>query len=83
MDNRMAKMEELGGGCWGLIDSHFTLLAWRNTPVDQGIGQVGYTLAADMDHSICAYGVESGDDLSTNGAKRMYQTQRYRMSYGC
>ncbi len=42
------------------IDSQFTHNAWRNTPVDQGgIGSVGYTLVADVSHSICqAYGVE-------------------------
>ena len=42
------------------IDSHFTHNAWRNTPVDQGgIGQVQYTLVADVKHSICqGYGVE-------------------------
>lgn len=42
------------------IDSHFTHNAWRNTAVDEGgIGQVGYTLAADINHGICRdYGVE-------------------------
>ena len=42
------------------IDSQFTHNAWRNTPVEKGgIGPVGYTLVADVDHSICqAYGVE-------------------------
>lgn len=42
------------------IDSHYTHNAWRNTPVDKGgIGQVDYTLVADMNHSICqSYGVE-------------------------
>ena len=42
------------------IDSQFTHNAWRNTSVDKGgIGQVGYTLAADVGHTICqAYGVE-------------------------
>ena len=35
------------------IDSHFTHNAWRNTPInDGGIGQVRYTMAADMAHSI-------------------------------
>ncbi len=45
------------------IDSHFTHNAWRNTPVDKGgIGQVGYTLVADMTHAICkAYDVETPD----------------------
>lgn len=42
------------------IDSHFTHNAYRNTPVNKGgIGQVRYTMAADMTHSICqSYGVE-------------------------
>ena len=42
------------------IDSHFTHNAWRNTPVNNGgIGQVKYTMAADINHAICkAYDVE-------------------------
>lgn len=42
------------------IDSQYTHNAWRNTPVNNGgIGQVRYTLAADMTHNICrSYGVE-------------------------
>ncbi len=42
------------------IDSHFTHNAWRNTPVDKGgIGEVHYTMVADMNHAICqSYGVE-------------------------
>ncbi|MDH5471370.1 MAG: peroxiredoxin C [Gammaproteobacteria bacterium] len=45
------------------IDSHFTHNAWRNTPINQGgIGQVGYTLVADMTHGVCkAYDVETPD----------------------
>jgi peroxiredoxin (alkyl hydroperoxide reductase subunit C) len=62
MDNRAAKLRELGCEIVGVsIDSHFTHNAWRNTPVNKGgIGQLSYTLAADMDHSIAkAYGIES------------------------
>lgn len=42
------------------IDSQFSHHAWREMPVEKGgIGQVGYTLVADVNHSICkAYGVE-------------------------
>lgn len=42
------------------IDSEFTHLAWKNTPVDKGgIGQVQYPLVADLKHEICrAYDVE-------------------------
>ncbi len=45
------------------IDSHFTHNAWRNTAInDGGIGQVGYTLVADMTHGICkAFDVETPD----------------------
>jgi peroxiredoxin 2/4 len=42
------------------IDSQFTHLAWKNTPVNNGgIGQVQYPLVADVKHAICqAYDVE-------------------------
>ena len=42
------------------VDSQFTHNAYRNTPVDKGgIGEVAYTLAADVMHSICqSYGIE-------------------------
>ncbi len=52
------------------IDSHFTHLAWKNTPVDKGgIGKVGYTLVADMKHEICkAYDVESAGGVAFRGS---------------
>lgn len=42
------------------IDSQFTHNAWRQTPISQGgIGPVRYTMAADINHSVCrSYGVE-------------------------
>jgi peroxiredoxin (alkyl hydroperoxide reductase subunit C) len=42
------------------IDSQFSHVAWRNTPVDEGgIGAVHYPLVADVKHHICrAYDVE-------------------------
>ncbi len=45
------------------IDSQFTHVAWRNTPVDDGgIGAVHYPLVSDVKHEICrAYDVEFGD----------------------
>jgi peroxiredoxin (alkyl hydroperoxide reductase subunit C) len=51
------------------IDSHFTHNAWRNTPVDQGgIGQVKYTLVADLTHSIAkSYDVESEGGVAFRG----------------
>lgn len=52
------------------IDSHFTHNAWRNTAVnDGGIGQVKYTLAADITHEIVkSYGVESAGGVAFRGA---------------
>lgn len=42
------------------VDSQFTHVAWRNTPVEQGgIGSITYPLVADVKHEICrAYDVE-------------------------
>jgi len=42
------------------IDSQFTHVAWRNTPIeDGGIGAVSYPLVADVKHEVCkAYDVE-------------------------
>ena len=41
------------------VDSHFTHLAWKNTPRDHGgIGQIRYPLVADLNKQIAAdYGV--------------------------
>lgn len=41
------------------VDSHFTHLAWKNTPRDKGgIGDIQYPLVADLDKKIAeAYGV--------------------------
>ncbi|MFC4161577.1 peroxiredoxin [Chitinimonas lacunae] len=51
------------------IDSQFTHNAWRNTPVEKGgIGQVGYTLVADVKHEIAkAYDVEAEDGVAFRG----------------
>ncbi|HKL26866.1 MAG TPA: peroxiredoxin [Desulfuromonadales bacterium] len=45
------------------IDSQFTHVAWRNTPVEKGgIGEIAYPLVADVKHQICqAYDVEFGE----------------------
>lgn len=71
LDHRMDAFQERGVEVIGVsIDSHFTHNAWRNTPVDQGgIGQVKYTLAADMTHDICkSYDVESDGGVAFRGA---------------
>mgnify|MGYP006400482849 CR=1 FL=1 len=60
-DHRLKEFSSRGVEVIGVsIDSQFTHNAWRNTPVDKGgIGQVGYTLVADVKHDICrAYDVE-------------------------
>jgi peroxiredoxin (alkyl hydroperoxide reductase subunit C) len=51
------------------IDSAFTHLAWKNTPVNNGgIGQVGYPLVADVKHEIAkAYDVESEGGMAFRG----------------
>ncbi len=60
-DKRLAEFQKRGVEVIGVsIDSQFSHNAWRNTAVDAGgIGQVGYTLVADVKHDICqAYDVE-------------------------
>lgn len=49
-----AEFEKLDVQILGVsIDSHYTHLAWRNTPRDQGgIGNVSYPLVADMNKQI-------------------------------
>ena len=63
-DHRLAEFTKRGVEVIGVsIDSQFTHLAWKNTPVNNGgIGQVGYPLVADIKHEICkAYDVELAD----------------------
>lgn len=52
------------------IDSQFTHLAWKNTPVDKGgIGQVAYPLVADIKHEIAqAYDVEASAGVAFRGS---------------
>lgn len=52
------------------IDSQFTHLAWKNTPINKGgIGQVRYPLVADIRHEICrAYDVEHKDGVAFRGS---------------
>ena len=62
-DHRLAEFKQRGVEVIGVsIDSQFTHLAWKNTPVNNGgIGQVQYPLIADTKHEICrAYDVEFG-----------------------
>lgn len=61
LNNRLPEFKKRNVEVVGIsIDSQFTHHAWRNTPVEKGgIGAVEFTLAADINHSICkSYGVE-------------------------
>jgi peroxiredoxin (alkyl hydroperoxide reductase subunit C) len=69
-DHRLAEFKKRGVEVIGVsIDSHFTHNAWRNTPVDKGgIGQVGYTLVADLQHELVkAYDVEADGGVAFRG----------------
>lgn len=60
-DHRLKEFQDRGVEVIGVsIDSQFSHNAWRNTAInDGGIGQVGYTLVADVKHEITqAYDVE-------------------------
>jgi len=61
-DKRLPAFKERSVEVIGVsVDSQFAHNAWRNTPVDKGgIGAVGYTLVADLTHSIAKdYDVET------------------------
>jgi peroxiredoxin (alkyl hydroperoxide reductase subunit C) len=51
------------------IDSQFTHLAWKNTPVNQGgIGKISYPLVADLDKKISReYGVLLPEGIALRG----------------
>ncbi|MBM6443736.1 peroxiredoxin C [Pseudomonas mohnii] len=70
LDNRLADFKARNVEVVAVsIDSHFTHNAWRNTPVNNGgIGQVGYTMAADIKQEIMkAYDVQSADGVAFRG----------------
>jgi peroxiredoxin (alkyl hydroperoxide reductase subunit C) len=52
--NRLQEFKDLGAEVIGVsVDSKFTHLAWKNTPVNEGgIGQIQYPLVADLTKSI-------------------------------
>ncbi|MFC1659895.1 peroxiredoxin [Gemmatimonadota bacterium] len=51
------------------VDSHFSHLAWKRTPVDSGgIGKVGFTLVSDLTREISrGYGVLSDESAALRG----------------
>ncbi len=59
-DKAVAKFQEKGAEVIGVsVDSHYTHLAWKNTPRNQGgLGQIRYPLVGDLTKKIAAdYGV--------------------------
>jgi len=69
-DKALARFEEKNVQVIGVsVDSHFTHLAWKNTPRDHGgIGQVGYPLVADLNKGISRdYGVLLDEGIALRG----------------
>ncbi|MBB5209822.1 peroxiredoxin [Microbulbifer hydrolyticus] len=70
-DHRFEEFKKRGVEVIGVsIDSQFSHNAWRNTSInDGGIGQVKYTLVADVKHEICqAYDVEADAGVAFRGS---------------
>ncbi|CAH1386761.1 peroxiredoxin [Candidatus Nitrotoga sp. M5] len=70
-DHRLDEFKKRNTEVIGIsIDSQFTHLAWKNTPINNGgIGQVRYPLVADIKHEICrAYDVEHKDGVAFRGS---------------
>ncbi len=68
--DRAAEFKALGVQIVGVsVDSHFSHLAWRNTPRDQGgLGDIQYPLVADLTKQIARdYDVLTGDTVALRG----------------
>jgi len=69
-DKALAKFKERSAEVIGVsVDSQFTHLAWKNTPVEKGgIGQVRYPMVADLNKSISRdYGVLLDESVALRG----------------
>ena len=69
-DKALGKFKEKGCEVIGVsVDSHFTHLAWRETPVEKGgIGQISYPLVADLNKKISRnYGVLFNKSVALRG----------------
>jgi peroxiredoxin (alkyl hydroperoxide reductase subunit C) len=69
-DTAVSQFEEKNAQLIGVsVDSHFTHLAWKNTPRKQGgIGQIGYPLVADLSKKIAEeYGVLFNGEIALRG----------------
>ena len=70
-DHRLVAFEERGVKVVGVsVDSHFTHLAWKNTPVnDGGLGNIKFPLVADLTKQIARdYDVLVNDAVSLRGS---------------
>lgn len=68
--DRVTEFEERGVQVLGVsVDSHFSHLAWRNTPRSAGgIGEIQYPLISDLNKKISdSYGVLLGGGVSLRG----------------
>ncbi len=70
-DHRIKALAEKGVKVVAVsVDSHFTHLAWKNTPVDKGgLGNVQFPMVADLTKSIArSYGVLINDAVALRGS---------------
>ena len=69
-DHRLEDFKKLGAEVIGVsVDSHFSHIAWKNTPVNNGgIGQVQYPLVADLTKNIARdYDVLINESVALRG----------------
>jgi peroxiredoxin (alkyl hydroperoxide reductase subunit C) len=69
-DKRLSEFKDRGAEVIGVsVDSHFSHLAWKNTPIEKGgIGQVQYPLVADLTKQIARdYDVLINDAVALRG----------------
>ncbi len=69
-DNRLKEFKDLGAEVIGVsVDSKFTHVAWKNTPVEKGgIGQIQYILVSDLTKQIARdYDVLTGEAVALRG----------------
>lgn len=69
-DKKIDEFRAKGAEVIGIsVDSHFTHLAWKQTPVERGgIGPIRYPLVADLDKSISrSFGILSGEAVALRG----------------
>lgn len=70
-DHRLDKFKKKNVQVIGVsVDSHFTHLAWKNTPIDKGgIGNVQYPMVADLTRTIARdYDVLVNDAVALRGS---------------